>query len=728
MSDMQPRSKRAFHQSLFFRCMLGIAVGTLLVGLAGHMVSHNMAWQLQTVVYLLALVVFGVLVRRQLAQPLTALLGAVGAIRAREFARPVPHVDRGDEIGDLGRGLDEMRQALAEAETRNRQAALQAAAFNGSSAALMMVDADFQVVFANPACRALMTRIEGDLRAHWPEFSADAVIGESLGRCAPLAGMVARCRTEGAGFAPEVSMLRIGDDVFKVTLSVALCSGGDVMGAVVEWADRTAAQRNAAMMGAIDATQVRCEFDAGGTVRAANDRMLALLDTEAGGLRIGDFLRSKIQTGADAATLLARVMSGETVQGRFELVRPGSGSRHVVDGSLAPVREGEGQIEACLFLGMDVTEADGQMRRSEEERARNASQQQDVVAALGLALKALAEGDLECAIDTAFPPDYEKLRHDFNAAVESLRLAVGAVAQNAVSIRSETSEITTAADDLSRRTERQAATLEQTAAALDELTASVRSAAEGADEASTMSAEAQSSAAEGGEVARQAVAAMDAIKTSSQEISKITSVIDDIAFQTNLLALNAGVEAARAGEAGRGFAVVATEVRALAQRSSDAASEINALISSSGDQVQRGVDLVDRTGTALSAIVSSIADISKRVSSIATSAREQAIGLAEINTAVNELDHVTQQNAAMFEETTAASHALTAEADALTSAVSRFRMKETVQTAVRPQPAPKPAAPAPMPRDPVAARPVAAGNLAVKQAPEFDESAGWEEF
>jgi len=314
-----------------------------------------------------------------------------------------------------------------------------------------------------------------------------------------------------------------------------------------------------------------------------------------------------------------------------------------------------------------------------EEQKKREADQSKVVAALGTGLQRLAAGDLSKSIAEPFPEEYEKLRSDFNSAISSLCETVGTVVNNASSIRNETREITSAADDLSRRTEKQAATLEETAAALDELTSSVQSAANGASEASEMSMRTKDRAEKGGQVAVKAVEAMNGIMSSSSEISKITQVIDDIAFQTNLLALNAGVEAARAGEAGRGFAVVATEVRALAQRSSDAAREINLLISDSSGKVKQGFDLVDETGDALKSILDSVSEITNRINGIASSAAEQAQGIKEINSAVNDLDHVTQQNAAMFEETTAASHALTKEAETMAFVVEKFQLGDNRQ-------------------------------------------------
>ncbi|MBC7283203.1 methyl-accepting chemotaxis protein [Hoeflea sp.] len=313
----------------------------------------------------------------------------------------------------------------------------------------------------------------------------------------------------------------------------------------------------------------------------------------------------------------------------------------------------------------------------EERQKQEAAEVRFAVESIGHALGQLADGKLTHRISENFAERLDPVRVDFNDAVGKLEDALRRVGQNAQAIAAGSNQIRAAADDLSKRTEQQAASVEETAAALEEITTTVSDSSRRADEAGKLVNETRQSAEQSGEVVSRAVHAMQEIETSSKEISSIIGVIDEIAFQTNLLALNAGVEAARAGEAGRGFAVVAQEVRELAQRSASAAKEIKALISKSGDQVKNGVSLVTETGKALEHIVSQVRSVSTNVSAIVEGAKEQAIGLKEINAAVTTMDQGTQQNAAMVEESTAASHALTKEADALFKLIARFEISQS---------------------------------------------------
>lgn len=674
-------------------------------------------------VFLVALIGIAFYLRFALSKPLDSIGNSMSEVARRNYDVNVPFTERGDEIGRIARRLEEFRKALSKARAAQRENAFKSAAFQGSSAPMMMVDEAFLITYVNPACRDLLNGLLPDLTQSWPQAAENAWVGADLNGLADLAATGAQIKHAGSDMKASSVTLRVGERYIRVKVNPAHDQKDRMIGAVVEWSDRTIAQRNAAVLDSIDRTQMRIEFDAHGHCSTLNEvaaTRVGVAEAECGDLTLNAILAPQQTDGTGAADLAARVLSGQSIHAKIDLVSA-EGEPFVLDGGFIIVRAEGGAVERCILMGSDVTDVERDLRATREKQKQISADQDNVVTALGQALQRLSLGDLTVDLPQAFPQDYEKLRQDFNSAVVALREAVGAVTQNVESIRNETTEITSAADDLSRRTEKQAATLEETAAALDELTSSVRSAAEGANAASKMSADAQSNAEEGGEIARKAVLAMDGIKTSSQEISKITSVIDDIAFQTNLLALNAGVEAARAGEAGRGFAVVATEVRALAQRSSEAAREINTLISSSGDQVQQGVDLVDSTGNALSSIVSSVAEISERVAEIATSARQQSSGLNEINVAVNELDHVTQQNAAMFEETTAASHALTSEADALASAVARFQLGGA--SVVRPD----------QPVSEIATKPVRApmtvGNAALKvDDVELSTTTGWEEF
>jgi methyl-accepting chemotaxis protein len=408
----------------------------------------------------------------------------------------------------------------------------------------------------------------------------------------------------------------------------------------------------------------------------------------------------------------------------------GSNPKHrdaAVEAVTAVIKTAQGEMQRAFAEQVEAAERE---RAAVEARtAKTAAEQEQAFAALADALDALAQGDLRYRITQSVSGSHAKIRDDFNKAIAGLDEIMGGISGNAASIRGGADEISSAADDLSRRTEQQAASLEETAAALDEITATVRTTAAGAKSASEVVLAARGDAQTSGEVVQQAVSAMSQIEKSAQEISQIIGVIDEIAFQTNLLALNAGVEAARAGEAGRGFAVVASEVRALAQRSAEAAKEIKVLISASTTQVGAGVRLVGQTGEALQRIVSRVAEIDGMVTEISASAQEQASGLAQVNIAVNQMDQVTQQNAAMVEQTTAASHALASEAENLAQAVGRFSIAEVavVRRQSRATPARRPAVTAPRGPTPQMRTTGQSGSAARKPAPQSGADE-WEEF
>jgi methyl-accepting chemotaxis protein len=466
---------------------------------------------------------------------------------------------------------------------------------------------------------------------------------------------------------------------------------------------------DAGKMSAISRAQAVISFTPKGEIITANENFLNALGytlAEVQGKHHSMFCNASYARSDEYRLFWSDLNSGKFNADEF--LRIGKGGKEVwIQASYNPIFDENGKVIQVVKFATDVT---GRVH---------------AVEVLGNALKELAAGDLEQRISEPFPANLAKLKEDFNGSVAQLEEAMQSIGNNAAAIASGAAEIRQAADDLAKRTEQQAASVEETAAALEEITTTVSDSSRRADEAGSLVAKTRENAERSGDVVRQAISAMGAIETSSKEISNIIGVIDDIAFQTNLLALNAGVEAARAGDAGKGFAVVAQEVRELAQRSANAAKEIKTLITTSGDQVKQGVSLVGRTGTALEEIVTQVQDINRNVIAIVESSREQSIGLKEINTAVNTMDQGTQQNAAMVEESNAASHSLASEAEALSNLLAQFKTGGAIMSS-RPAVAKPGARPVSSPARQMmnkVSRTFSAGNTALAAKGE-----NWEEF
>lgn len=337
----------------------------------------------------------------------------------------------------------------------------------------------------------------------------------------------------------------------------------------------------------------------------------------------------------------------------------------------------------CTLLGSREETARRDVERAQIELEHRAQQERTietertlVVSSIGEALEKLAQKDLTYRLSKEMPSSYRKLQQDYNDALAQIRHAMETVTRSASALLIRTKDVAGATGQISTRTEAQAASLGETAAMLKQIATTGTKTADGASHARDVVTSAKEHAQNAGLVVRQTIAAMGSIETSAAKIAQIIGVIDEIAFQTNLLALNAGVEAARAGEAGRGFAVVASEVRALAQRSADAAREIKGLIATSSGQVSAGVALVAETGQALERILANVDNINHVVLEIASGAREQSIGLQEVNVAVAQMDQSTKQNAAMVIETTVASEALANEIERLNILIGQFCVRD----------------------------------------------------
>ncbi|WP_267551661.1 PAS domain-containing methyl-accepting chemotaxis protein [Rhizobium rhizogenes] len=428
-------------------------------------------------------------------------------------------------------------------------------------------------------------------------------------------------------------------------------------------ADITAAKlksiEDAGKLDALSRSQAVIEFTPDGRILGANENFLQTLGyglSEIQGMHHSLFCDKAYSSSNEYRQFWSRLAQGEFIADEF--LRIGKGGRKVfIQASYNPIFDTDGKVFKVVKFATDVT-----------GRVNN-------VEALGGALGQMSDGDLTQHLATPFIPTLERLRTDFNGAVGKLHAAMQSVARAAGTISSGTQRIHQASDDIAKRSEQQAASVEETAAALEEITTTVADSSQNADAAGRLVRETRESAAHSATVVRRAIDAMGRIETSSQEITNIVGVIDEIAFQTNLLALNAGIEAARAGDAGKGFAVVAQEVRELAQRSAVAAKEIKDLIALSSGNVQSGVALVMETGSALATIESQVQSVDGNVSMIVGVAKEQAVTLKEVSSAVGVLDRGTQQTTALVQESAAAALVLAAEAENLFELLSLFQLE-----------------------------------------------------
>ena len=469
-------------------------------------------------------------------------------------------------------------------------------------------------------------------------------------------------RKLGGGASDAGAYARVRKDGGLVYIQAAYCpvldAKGEVAGVLKLASDITQARLQAleseAKMTAFSRVQAIIEFKNSGEIIDANDNFFATMGyrrDEIVGRHHRMFVDPAYAASPEYEAFWRRLNGGQAVVDSFR--RIGKGGRTVwLQASYCPVADLSGKVFKVVKFATDITD----------------------LMLLGEALARLAKGDVERRLDRPFGPTFDKLRVDFNLAADTLNAVLRGIVESSDVVGASAEEIATASQDLSHRTESQAASLEQTAAALEQVTTTVKKTTENARLANQVVGAAKGDAETSGAIVGRAVEAMGRIEHSSNEISNIIGVIDEIAFQTNLLALNAGVEAARAGDAGRGFAVVASEVRALAQRSAEAAKQIKSLISASGADVEAGVKLVRQTGASLGQIVAKVAEINGLARDIAAGAEEQNAALSEVNAAVSQMDQSTQQNAAMAEEANAAVESMKQEIHRLTDAVGQFKL------------------------------------------------------
>jgi methyl-accepting chemotaxis protein len=603
-----------------------------------------------------------------------------------------------DEAGKVTRLVALATEAAA--ETRHAAAL---AMLDTVSAAVMLVDRDFIVTYVNRATRELLERYAAQFRKLWPDFEPERILGMCIDSFHRNPAHQRRMLADPSKL-PHRTDISVGELKFALTVNAQRDADGQYVGNVLEWLDVTELRTQQGKLAAIDRSQAVIEFALDGTVLDANANFLSVLGyslEEVRGRHHAMFVDP-----AEAASPAYRAFWDKLGRGDYDSAqyrRIAKGGREVwIQASYNPVLDQNGRAFRVVKYATDVT-----------ERVHAGDALKAAVTETGVVVGAARSNDLSQRIPLAGKTgEIAELCAGINGMLDTMSEVVSAIAESCGTISTASREIAMGNTDLSQRTEEQASSLEETSASLEELTGTVRQNADNALQANKLALSASETATRGGMVVSEVVRTMEGIAQSSRKISDIIGVIDEIAFQTNILALNAAVEAARAGEQGRGFAVVAAEVRSLAQRSANAAKEIKALISDSVDKVGEGSKLVGSAGRTMDEIVTSVKRVTDIMAEISAASQEQSGGLDQVNTAVAQMDKITQQNAALVEEAAAAAKSMEEQTEALSRMVSEFTLPGEAAPAraaapQRPAPAAKAAAPAAKRREVRATRPAA---------------------
>jgi methyl-accepting chemotaxis protein len=608
---------------------------------------------------------------------------------------------------------EEPAMAVTSVKPQNNAGSIMENALNSAVTAIMMIDRDFNITFANQSTLDMLTEHEETLRQSFPGFSVKSLVGSNIDAF-HKSPQHQRQLLSNPDNLPHSADIKVGPLAFRLNVSALWDESGAYVGNMLEWHNVTEEKRrNADIHGqfeAINKAMGVISFNMDGTIIDINDNFLNVVGysrDEVIGKHHRMFAEPELANSPAYTEFWAKLNRGEFDAGEYK--RIGKGGREIwLQANYNPILDLNGNPYKVVKFAADIT-AQKQLQMTVES----------VLKSTAVVMNAMSEGDLTKQMEGQYEGEFAQLQQAINGTVNKMSGVVQDIIEASVSISSAASEISQGNVDLSQRTEEQASSLEETASSMEELTSTVRQNSDNARQANQLAVDAREKAEKGGAVIQNAIEAMTAISASSKKVADIIGVIDEIAFQTNLLALNAAVEAARAGEQGRGFAVVASEVRNLAQRSAAAAKEIKELINDSGEKVREGSALVDESGRTLEEIVEGAKKVGDIISEIAAAGIEQTAGIEQVNKAVTQMDEMTQQNAALVEEAAAASESLDEQGRSLQQMMTFFN---TGQTFVEAPHHPQPAARRPAPQ--VARKPAASARPAHSQ-PDDDE---WDEF